>query len=393
MRRLLIVALAVLILSALPSAPLVAADGCQFVLGFKTLRDRIPDVVGECRASEHHDPLNGDGLQETSAWHGQGGLLVWRKADNWTAFTDGATTWINGPFGLQKRQNDQRFDWESAAQPAPTAPTAPTVGTPCAIGESDVRYLEEVPQSDGSTIAYWAIQNRCDRPTNLTLDGRLLATGSGPPLADAPTAHLVGLAPGSASRVGLRFPTRGGNWFSWRVATADASSLCGGPSGAWPVCVAIDPWLAGPLAELMQVPGGEWLVKVAAEHGVRIRRGELPVGAIGMYDQRSRTVTIDRRLDSYSSWARAAVLAHELQHAADDAAGLWPTSTEACYQAEETAFSRQAAVWLRFWHGNLPREYTVVHAEFNEITRTVANDPVGFSIKLLERYAADCGAE
>jgi hypothetical protein len=41
-----------------------------------------------------------------------GGLLVWRKADNWTAFTDGYRTWINGPAGIQQRLNTQRFSWE-----------------------------------------------------------------------------------------------------------------------------------------------------------------------------------------------------------------------------------------------------------------------------------------
>jgi hypothetical protein len=41
--------------------------------------------------------------------------MVWRKADSWTAFTDGYRTWINGPFGLQQRLNTQRFPWESDA--------------------------------------------------------------------------------------------------------------------------------------------------------------------------------------------------------------------------------------------------------------------------------------
>src|SRR5262249_13860644 len=70
---------------------------------------------------------NGDGLQQTAY-----GLLVWRKADNWTAFTNGSMTWINGPLGLQSRPNDQLLDWE-AAEPTPTASptTAPTaVPTP-----------------------------------------------------------------------------------------------------------------------------------------------------------------------------------------------------------------------------------------------------------------------
>ena len=37
---------------------------------------------------------------------------MWRKADNWTAFTDGYRTWINGPHGLQARLNTEQFDWE-----------------------------------------------------------------------------------------------------------------------------------------------------------------------------------------------------------------------------------------------------------------------------------------
>lgn len=77
------------------------AAACELVLGFKTLHDMIPDAVGNCLANVHYDGVTGDGFQETTAWHGKGGLLVWRKADNWTGFTDGYRTWVNGPQGLQ----------------------------------------------------------------------------------------------------------------------------------------------------------------------------------------------------------------------------------------------------------------------------------------------------
>jgi hypothetical protein len=90
------------------SREIVMAD---FVLGFKTLADLIPDIVGEPLEDERHNPENGDGLQQTTS-----GLMVWRKADNWTAFTNGWETWVNGPFGLQKRLNNQLFDWEKKAQ-------------------------------------------------------------------------------------------------------------------------------------------------------------------------------------------------------------------------------------------------------------------------------------
>lgn len=105
------------------AAATVAAGDCTFVLGFKTLHDMIPDKVGACKASEYHNAQNGDGLQQTI-----GGLLVWRKADNWTAFTDGYRTWINGPNGLQQRLNTERFRWERDSQPNTTA--APFPGDP-----------------------------------------------------------------------------------------------------------------------------------------------------------------------------------------------------------------------------------------------------------------------
>jgi uncharacterized protein YkwD len=87
-----------------PSTP----SGCQFVLGFATMAGSIPQAVGQCTDEESHNPTNGDALQHTS-----GGLLVWRKADNWTAFTDGFHTWVNGPSGVQERLNTQRFTFEA----------------------------------------------------------------------------------------------------------------------------------------------------------------------------------------------------------------------------------------------------------------------------------------
>lgn len=108
MRRLVVIVLLASLVASMVAipAPSVAAD-CQFVHGFKLIKDMIPDLVGDCLENEHHNPENGDGLQATS-----GGLLVWRKADNWTAFTDGYRTWMNGPNGLQQRLNTERFAWE-----------------------------------------------------------------------------------------------------------------------------------------------------------------------------------------------------------------------------------------------------------------------------------------
>jgi hypothetical protein len=108
---------------------------CQFQLGFRTLHDMAPGIVGDCIENEWHNAENGDGLQRTTR-----GLMAWRKADNWTAFTDGYMTWINGPFGLQSRLNVERFAWEGVA-PAPAPPVEaappPPAPTPPAGGGGD----------------------------------------------------------------------------------------------------------------------------------------------------------------------------------------------------------------------------------------------------------------
>src|SRR5438132_10856275 len=113
--------------------------GCTFALGFASLDDLIPSIVGDCVTNETHDPLTGDALQQTT-----GGLLVWRKADNWTAFTDGSQSWVNGPLGLQQRQNDQRFWWEANPDGLAIIPTPEpgerchTAGLALSLGRVDV---------------------------------------------------------------------------------------------------------------------------------------------------------------------------------------------------------------------------------------------------------------
>ena len=87
----------------------------QFVLGFAALAEQIPEIVGEPLENEHHDPASGDTHQRTTT-----GLMVWRKADNWTAFTDGYRTWINGPRGLESRLNTERLPWEPDYRPPET---------------------------------------------------------------------------------------------------------------------------------------------------------------------------------------------------------------------------------------------------------------------------------
>lgn len=146
-----------LVMSALSIPQPTSAASCTYVLGFKALHALIPAVVGDCRVDEHHNPTNGDGLQETT-----GGLLVWRKADNWTAFTDGYRTWINGPNGLQERLNTQRFSWEADHTGYPLADPAPITSTSSTSTSSSVT-------STGSSVS--AGDTAIDSPTALCRDG------------------------------------------------------------------------------------------------------------------------------------------------------------------------------------------------------------------------------
>jgi hypothetical protein len=121
-----------LLLPGLIGAPSVArAADCEFKLGFKALHDLIPSIAGECIENEHANPQNGDALQMTTK-----GLMAWRKADNWTAFTDGSTTWINGPQGLQSRPNSQRFSWEPAGTSTASSSSTPPASAPASAPAS-----------------------------------------------------------------------------------------------------------------------------------------------------------------------------------------------------------------------------------------------------------------
>lgn len=106
------------------------AAPCRFQTGFADLAARLGERAGSCLEDERPTE-RGDAEQRTTA-----GVLVWRRADNRTVFTDGARTWVLGPEGLAERGNTERFAWEPdagwpgttpvgappAAEPQPTAP-------------------------------------------------------------------------------------------------------------------------------------------------------------------------------------------------------------------------------------------------------------------------------
>lgn len=150
--------------SILPISAFAEANP-EFKLGFKALAEQIPDIVGQPLENENYGP-NGDSLQRTT-----NGLMVWRKADNWTAFTDGYRTWVNGPYGLQERLNDDRFEWEASAptptpapadaqaSPTPTSPApSPTpTSTPAPVPTVKVHRVDVVQGEDLESGTIWVL--------------------------------------------------------------------------------------------------------------------------------------------------------------------------------------------------------------------------------------------
>jgi hypothetical protein len=154
-----------------------AQPACGFVLGFAALRTLVgPRTVGDCVENERLNPANGNAEQRTT-----GGLLVWRKADNWTAFTDGYQTWLNGPSGLQQRLNSQRFPWEADAGAPGTTTLGPAGAPDPTLGvhvlPADVQFimaLDDVRVRSGPGTAFATIGGlsggQTARVTGLSLD-------------------------------------------------------------------------------------------------------------------------------------------------------------------------------------------------------------------------------
>lgn len=134
--------------SALGPTPVTAQPtACRFVSGFAALRDLVGATrVGNCLEDEYVNAANGNTEQHTT-----GGLLVWRQVDNWTAFTDGHETWINGPEGLARRLNTDRFAWER--DPLTTAATSPAAPRPAASPTAVPPRPSPSPSPSASTTA------------------------------------------------------------------------------------------------------------------------------------------------------------------------------------------------------------------------------------------------
>ncbi len=423
------------------------ATDCQFILGFKTLRDLVGhEVVGECLENEHHS-ANGDSLQHTT-----GGLLVWRKADNRTAFTDGYRTWINGPNGLQQRLNTERFVWEpdyasggGIATPTPRPPVMDDglgyvveVMSSTSIGKTLFAWLNEASPSlvygtvpDGWASVYF------DPPRNEIVVSEDLRNES-PDVQAASIAWQTVIA-FNAKRFGLKhvrwhsglncldeMVEAGGLMAQWWVERFGPGGLENASTGAenWineqaqlhqnqtlgdyvrshpgyrARCARygqlpampkqnatstryIDANLASAFETMRKTEAGREVYQWFLDSDASARFADLDDKG-GIYDGDTNYIFINAVLEQDPE-STAAWLVHEIVHAALAATGK--ESAEACYEEEEIAFSWQSQWWMEFF-GPTGSDKAVFH---DRLLALFLDRKLTESIRASEHYQKQCG--
>jgi hypothetical protein len=189
---------------------------------------------------------------------------------------------------------------------------------------------------------------------------------------------------------------------TWRASVAGLradESYQARPRAAWytsePSCVDVAQWapclettgkLVAAVNQLRQMSAGQRLLAAAATGGIGIERGPTPPGAHALFRAATRSIIVSPSLDTASDVERAAVIAHELQHASDFSTHRPIATGDGCFAAELAAFTTQASIWRELWQGRLPRPQTALQTELNDVAR----DPVRFLAGLQPVYDAQC---
>jgi hypothetical protein len=152
----------------------------------------------------------------------------------------------------------------------------------------------------------------------------------------------------------------------------------------------VDPRLEEPLRLLAEVGArdmtdghlGPQFASLPDSLGLTLAVAELPRGAAGQYDPRSRTVTIAEALVAEDPRALAVVTAHELQHALDLRRVALDLLGRDCLALEVRGFEAQAVVTRQFWPDELPKG-TALERNIAAVVRDYErNGPAGVAARL-----------
>lgn len=118
--------------AGLSTWPVMAqTSACQLAPVFLMLRDLIgKDRTGDCTSAVIRSD-SGDFNQPTTR-----GMLTFRPSDLIVAFSDGQTTWLYGPNGLESRPTGTRLSWENTTSTVAAAGTGTGATSTYASGPS-----------------------------------------------------------------------------------------------------------------------------------------------------------------------------------------------------------------------------------------------------------------
>jgi hypothetical protein len=378
----------------------------KYQFGFAVLRSLVGDVMGEPLECEHANNSNGDTLQATST----GGLAFYRKSTNTPTFTDGVTHWGLTDNGLVTWTGSS-IDPPGVTPPPRTPPTEAPVAAARPLGRPETclsvvesRFMSDLPRGWSRTyeVIDGTVRNTCQvlvgPPAAIRLSRLSRLPTGGDNVMELPNAWTAlggfGIGESRPFQIPLVGLPSGSGFLYWAFAFNGNQTL-GPPLGlpCWnlepSVCIVTDARLGIPVADLLEQERGRWLLTDAAKWNVDVRLSHLSVGTLGQYDSGVRTIWIDDRMLAYGAREVAAVMAHELQHAADDAAGKLGAGNT-CYANEEDAFRREGELWSAMWSGRLPAPQNSIQSELNDISLLAGRDPYRLISKYLASYGHQC---
>jgi hypothetical protein len=317
-------------------------------------------------------------------------MLVWRKFDNVTAFTDGHRTWLNGPRGLQGRLNTDLLDRERKEVADELGKVAKP--NPCTPPMIDLK----VEPATNQRSWHGTLTNRCPVKVDVVIDvvGRSKAgDDKSEPVGEVASVVVQNADPHEPVQVTVPRDVQAPH-YSWSVLPVpdDAELICLDVGASR--CLASEGLVAASALALLEDPEGAALVRRAAEGGVGLVRGPLGRTLAGAYAPKVRLIAVSSRYDRSTRWVRATVLVHELQPAVDNLEGRIPTdgpvSEQSCYADEVRAFQAEARYWRRLWGGKPAPDTRDHYREHNRVAAAIAVDPVKFVETIHETYEERC---
>jgi hypothetical protein len=282
--------------------------------------------------------------------------------------------------------------YERAAEPPATAERCFKV--------TSSRFVGELPRDFGEDAVEGVARNVCSEPIAGTIKLSRLSPSQtgGRNVGDLSFEISLGTLPPEGTtyfQIPVRQIPRGTYWWDFAFSTIPVGSA-GSGLPCWTIrqsepCIDADFRLQGALVALNRMEIGRKLQRTASEFGVVVMLDHLAPGTLGTYSPATRTLRIDDRLLAYGDFERAAVLAHELQHAADHAQAKLGNGA-VCFGNEEDAFRRQGEVWTALWNNDLPHPENSLQAQLNDIAVLTVRDPLKLIQTYLAGYGHECGS-